>query len=283
MNVAGYEFADLARLALWPLVALVGLYVAKLISDRLTPFDDDHMIEEQANAAYAMRRAGMYLALSFAIAGAARAPTNTAFPDNLLWFAIDGLVACIVVGVCVLIGRKLTFPGISTREAIAHENIAIGWVELGARLALGIVAFAAFQGEGDLQGAIVFTLLSQLVLVGSFYLFTLINKFDLRAELKDGNAAAGIMSGGWMVSLGLILGASVASPPNDWITDLAGFGGWAVFGLVLLMLFTWIGDWLFLPKSTSEQQISERRNVAAAGLLTGLNVGLAAIVAATIL
>jgi uncharacterized membrane protein YjfL (UPF0719 family) len=126
-------------------------------------------------------------------------------------------------------------------------------------------------------------LLAQLVWVASFYLYEAVTRYDMRAELKNGNAAAGIMAGGWMLSLGLILAACISGPSQDWITDMTLFGLWSVFGLVLLVVITWVGDRLFLPHSTNEQQVVNRRNVAAAALLSGLNVSLAVIVAATIL
>lgn len=283
MNIAGYQIADLARLAACPLIGLVVLFVAKLISDRLTPFDDDHCIEEDGNGAYAMRRVGMYLALAFAIAGCVKGATREEFPDNLIWLGITSVVAAVLVGFCLLVGRRLTFPGLSMREAVASQNMAVGWVELGSRLAIGLIAFAAFQGEGELSDAVVFMLLAQLALVLSFYVYEAVTRYDMRAELKDANSAAGITVGGWMLSLGLILAACISGPSEDWLTDISLFGLWALFGLALLVAITWVGDWLFLPKSTSEQQVTKNRNLAAAGLLTGLNIGLAAIVASTIL
>jgi uncharacterized membrane protein YjfL (UPF0719 family) len=164
---------------------------------------------------------------------------------------------------------------------VANQNMGIALVELGSRIAIGLIAFSAFQGEGELVDAVVFMLVAQLVLVVSFYAYEGITRFNMRAELKDSNAAVGITAGGWMLSLGLILAACISGPSEDWITDLSLFALWSVFGLVLLVIITWVGDRLFLPKSTSEQQVAEKRNIAAAALLTGIN--LAAIVAATIL
>ena len=283
MNIVGYDFSDLGRLALLPTIGLAILFVAKLISDRLTPFDDNKTIEEEGNTAYAMRRVGMFLALALGIAGAIRGLNRMPFPDSAMWVAISASLAALLVGACILIGRKLTFPKVSMREAAANQNLAIAYVELGARVAIGVIAYAAFQGEGDLSDGIVFMILAQLALVASFYVYELVTRYNMREELMKGNGAAGITAGGWMLSLGLILAAAISGPSEDWITDISLFAMWSVFGLVLLIAVKWVADLLFLPKSTSEQQVAERKNVAAAGLLTGLNISLALIIATTIL
>ncbi|MBU2631280.1 MAG: DUF350 domain-containing protein, partial [Proteobacteria bacterium] len=147
-------------------------------------------------------------------------------------------------------------------------NTAVGMVEAGMYLATGFILKGAISGTGGtfLQGiasAILFFILGQLALLIFGFLYELITPFNVRNQIKDNNLAAGIGLGGILIALGIILMASISGPFTGWANDIAGFGIYTVYGIVMLLVFRAVVDKILLPTTNIATEVEQDRNVAA--------------------
>ncbi len=106
-------------------------------------------------------------------------------------------------------------------EEIKKGNTAIGWISAGAYASIGLIIRAAIASPADivaesgLTDGIFNTLFyygtGVIFLVIGYLLLKVINrKYDLNAEVGNGNTAAGIMVFGMFVGLGLVISGVIA-------------------------------------------------------------------------
>ncbi|MCP4722713.1 MAG: DUF350 domain-containing protein, partial [Desulfobacteraceae bacterium] len=92
------------------------------------------------------------------------------------------------------------------------------------------------------------------------------------------NLAAGIALGGILVALGIILMGSISGPFTGWGNDLAGFGIYTVYGMVMLLVLRSVIDRIILPTTNLATEIQEDRNIAALIVVEGAIVAVAVII-----
>lgn len=265
---------------LFALVAIIFMWFTKLYRDWRTPFDDNNEVVEKSNAAVGLRRAGLFLGSAIGISGAIVTETST---DPLLTkvglFALDAVVVIVLLLVARFINDTIILRKIKNDEAVKNGNTAVGFVEFGSYLATGLILFGVFSGEGGgYDVAVVFFALGQLALFILIKVYNAITPFDVYEEIKKGNAAAGLAVGGMLTALGIILEATVTGVFTTWGETLAEFGIYTVFGIILLVIFRWIIDLLFLPKTKLADAIQRDKNIAAIAMSQGALIGVAVII-----
>ncbi|MCP4219508.1 MAG: DUF350 domain-containing protein, partial [bacterium] len=150
-------------------------------------------------------------------------------------------------------------------------------------IATGLIIWGSFSGEGGgVLSALIFVALGQVVLLILFMIYQAITKFDIKAEIKKGNAAAGLAAGGILIALAVILRASLAGPFVSWTADLIGFGISAAAGIILLLVMRLLVDWLFLPNTTLQVEIERDQNVAAIAITEAIIIAVAIIISSVI-
>lgn len=106
-------------------------------------------------------------------------------------------------------------------EEIKKGNKAIGFISAGAYIAIGLIIKVAISGgavnevETSIISGVFSTIfyyaLGVIFLVVGYLLLKVINKkYDLNAEVGNGNTAAGIMVFGMFVGLGLVISGVIA-------------------------------------------------------------------------
>ena len=106
-------------------------------------------------------------------------------------------------------------------EEIKKGNKAIGFISSGAYIAIGLIIKVAISGgavnevETSIISGVFSTIfyyaLGVIFLVVGYLLLKVINKkYDLNAEVGNGNTAAGIMVFGMFVGLGLVISGVIA-------------------------------------------------------------------------
>ena len=106
-------------------------------------------------------------------------------------------------------------------EEIKKGNKAIGFISAGAYIAIGFIIKVAISGgavnevETSIISGVFSTIfyyaLGVIFLVVGYLLLKVINKkYDLNAEVGNGNTAAGIMVFGMFVGLGLVISGVIA-------------------------------------------------------------------------
>ncbi|MEX1297642.1 MAG: DUF350 domain-containing protein [Desulfotignum sp.] len=270
------------------------IWLAKRIDDwRTKGFNDDTHIDD-GNVAVGLRRSGLYLGIAIALTGAMSGSSNGFWLDILQLF-VDGLFITGFMFSTRFINDTIMLAHIDNDAecvrqfeqpdgTIKNGNTAVGMVEAGMYLATGFILHGSFSGGGGtfFQGilsAILFFVIGQaiLLILGLFYEMT--TPFNVRNEIKADNPAAGIGLAGILIALGIILMASLSGPFTGWTNDLAGFFIYAVFGMVMLLIFQRVIDRLLLPTTSTAVEVSEDRNTAALLVTESALIAVAAIIA----
>ncbi|MCK5310911.1 MAG: DUF350 domain-containing protein, partial [Desulfobacteraceae bacterium] len=103
--------------------------------------------------------------------------------------------------------------------------------------------------------------------------------FNVRDEIKNSNLAAGIGLGGILVALGIILRASIEGPSIGWGIDIVNFGIYALYGIIMLLVFRAVIDKILLPTTKIAVEITEDKNVAALLVAESAIIAIAIIIA----
>ena len=266
-------------------MAFLWMWIAKLTSDwrMRSVFDADAEISGNRNLAVSLRRGGLYLGISIGLLGALSGG-GTGFVADLIEMGIEGAVVVLFLFIAQRVSDAVVIHGIRNDEAVRDGNVAVGLVELGISVATGLIAFGSFAGEGGgVVSAIVFFVLGQLALLGMTAAYERVTPYRIVDGVRNGNVAAGLMLGGMLLAFGFILNSSLQGPFVGWVPDLIGFGSSAVMGIVLLLLFQWPVDRLFLPGTTLQQEIETAPNPAAVAVAVAVKIALALVISAVLL
>ncbi|MBC2705961.1 DUF350 domain-containing protein [Desulfobacula sp.] len=277
MDIA-VTLTGLSQALTYVIVGIFFIWLVKKIDDRRTKeFDDDTHIDD-GNVAVGLRRAGLYLGIAIALSGAMGGSSKSFFLD-VIQLLIDGLIITGFMFLSRFINDFIMLSNINNDEECIKVfqqpdgsevvgNTAVGMVEAGMYIATGFILNGSLSGTGGtfFQGivsAILFFIVGQLTLLFFGFLYEVITPFNVRKEIKDNNLAAGIGLGGLLMALGIILMSSISGPFTGWANDLAGFGIYAFFGIVMLLIFRTVIDRLLLPTTDIATEVKEDRNVAA--------------------
>ena len=262
-------------------VVIIGL--AKFIADRRTAeFDDDAHIDD-GNLAVGLRRAGLYLGIAIALAATIGGDSRD-FLSDVLTLAADGVLILVCLFSCRYINDKIMLGHINNDQECMKGNASVGIVEACMYIATGFVLNGSLSGlsnnlmEGILS-TIVFFILGQFALLVFGYLYEVITPFNVRDEIQNNNLAAGLGLGGILVALGIILRSSIEGPFTGWITDIANFGMYALYGIIMLLIFRVVIDKMLLPTTKLAVEITEDKNVAALLVAESAIIAVAIIIA----
>lgn len=293
MDIA-VTLASLGHGFVYAIVGILFVCLVKKVDDwRTQKFDDDVHIDD-GNTAVGLRRAGLYLGVAIALAGP-MSGVSKGFLVDLIQLLVDGTIIAGFMFSSRFINDAIMLSHVNNDEECVRVfsrpdggqvvgNTAVGMVEASMYIATGFILNGAFSGTGGtvIQGivsAVLFFVLGQATLLVFGYIYELITPFNVRDEIKDNNLAAGIGLGGILVALGIILMASISGPFTGWASDLIGFGIYALFGIVTLLIFSFVIDRLLLPTTDIATEVKEDRNVAALVVVESAIIAVAIIVA----
>ena len=252
-------------------------------------FTTDHQIEEKGNVAVALRRCGLSVAFGFGLAGVVSGGMR-GFAEGIEGFLQDtGLIVvdCLILLVFLFFAQfvveKIILRRINNNAALKDNNTAVGFTEFGSYAATGLIAYGSFSGEGGgWQTAVGFFLLGQVALLLFAMIYELSTPFNMIEEIQKGNAAAGVMLGGTLLTLGIILSSTIAGPFIGWTEGIIGFARSTAMGVVLLIPFQFLIDKAFLPHTTLKIEVERDRNVAACAVTVCSQVALAIMIGALV-
>jgi uncharacterized membrane protein YjfL (UPF0719 family) len=163
------------------------------------------------------------------------------------------------------------------QEISNHRNLAAGALECGAYLAsAALLAGAIRQPGGTPWTAAAVFLLGQvaLILLGRFYQRW--SGYDVGAEVRSGNLAAGVAFAMTLIALALLMLKAIGGEFTGWAESLSFFAFDAVVGLILLVSLRWVTYAALLRRARVADEIVRDRNVNV-GLIEGVfAVGIAA-------
>jgi uncharacterized membrane protein YjfL (UPF0719 family) len=286
-------FTGLLQALLYVILGIAFIWLAKRIDDwRTKDYDDDTHIDD-GNIAVGLRRAGLYLGIAIAVSGA-MGGLSGGFWVDVIQLAVDGLIilgfmfSSRFINDFMMLGyvnNDAECVKIFTRDdgGKTTGNTAVGIVEAAMYIATGFILRGALTGGGGtfLQGilsTIVFFIIGQFTLLILGLVYELITPFNIKTEIRANNPAAGIGLGGSIIALGIILMGSISGPFTGWGADIAGFGIYAVFGIIMMGVCRLVIDRLLLPTTSIAVEVEEDKNIAALLVVESAVVAVAVII-----
>ena len=286
--------ATFGRQALFVVISVLLIWIAKIIADRrTTEFNDDIQIDN-GNRAVGIRRAGFYLSVAIALSGALSGVSKGLWMDTV-WLLIDGGLILFCLFASRFFNDRIMLANIDNdtecmrlfknQSGIKEKgNTTVGIVECGMYIATGFILSGSLSGASislaeSILSTLLFFVLGQAALLFFGFVYQLITPFNVREQIKANNPAAGIGLAGMLIALGIILFASIRGPFTGWISDITSFGIYTAYGMVMLIIFRFVIDRLLLPTTNLAVEITEDRNTAALVVAESAIVAVAVIIA----
>ena len=281
------ELADW-RVAIYLLVAAAILWLAKLANQACAGYSIKEQLTERDNKAVAVSFAGFLLALCLVIHGILTAPVsiNLIERSDDIWLsdlgntAIWSAIACSMLLIARLVNDKIIFPKFSNKkELVTDRNVGMGAAQAGSYIATALVIRAVLGDEesgsffGELGGAVLWFILSQVLLLAFCFIYQKCTRFDLHAELERDNAAAGVALGGNLIAFGLLLEFFLTR-----YDSLLALAIWGIAAAVLLMIVRRIVDKLLLPGTQLDNEIRKDQNWGAALIEVASAIGISLLI-----
>lgn len=262
------------------------LILAKVLKTWLSPYRMDEELTDKDNPAFGLALAGYYLAVVIIFLGSARAQSASldegtmgmagALGLDLAW-AIAGIVALAFSR--RLMDRTLVARACQSEQITREHNVAAGAVECGVYISAGVVLAGALREPGgSIWTALVFFLLSQVVLLLFGRVYQRVAGYDVSREICGGNVAAGVPFGLTLIAISLLMFKATSGEFVGWGINLSYFAFDAIAGFLLLLALRWVVDTALLPKARIADEIVRDRNLNV-GMIEGvLAAGVAAII-----
>ncbi|MHC1726581.1 MAG: DUF350 domain-containing protein [Syntrophobacteraceae bacterium] len=272
--------AVLIRFIVFPVLAMLIMYLVKLLDDARTPFNEDEEITTKGNLAVALRKSGIYLGIALGLSGAMGGASGGLLKD-INGFLQAGAFMMAALYISFQVNDRIILWRVNNDQAVKEGNLSLGIVEFASYIGSGIIMHGSFSGEGGgIVAAAVFFLLAQAALVAAFFLYELITPRKIGVEIEERrNKAQGIDVAGMLVAFAIVLRASIAGPFTGWLPGLQGFGIYFVAGLIFLFAYRFIVNRLFLSCADYDCAIEKERNPAVAAVSSVMQVAMALMIA----
>jgi uncharacterized membrane protein YjfL (UPF0719 family) len=273
----------LAQAAFYSLIALVFMIFAKLVSNWITPYDDDDLIRNHRNSSVSIRTVGFFVAVVIGMAGALKRGVPELGRDALI-FIVDGAVVLISLLIAEAVLSKIAFPKVSFSTQAKDNLLSGGILEASLFVATGLVLHGVFGSEGGtLLTGVAWVIGSQILLLLSIVIYKAVAPYKISDELEKGNTAAAIALAARILSMAIILRGVLDGESSGVVkTDVLFVAIYFAFGMILLSIINFLADLLFLPKYRINDAIVEQQNLAAALKIAGVQLAIAFIVASVL-
>ncbi|RMH75903.1 MAG: DUF350 domain-containing protein [Calditrichaeota bacterium] len=256
------------------LVAVFILFgVGKLVYDKLNRrFVVREELVKKDNFALALVVAGYYLGLVIALGGVL-AGESEGFINDMIDIFIYGLMSIVLLNFSVWINDRIILRKFDNiKEIIEDQNAGTGIVEAANHIAVGMIIYGAMTGYGDVVTGAVFWLLGQLTLIVAGLVYNWITPFDIHEQIERDNVAVGVAFAGVLVAMGNVIRVGASGDFVSWQENLTTFGGFVLFGLIMLPIIRTVTDKLLLPgeRLTDELVAQDKPNVGA-GVIEALS------------
>ena len=286
MDLSQFDYAPVALAFVQVVLGVAVLILAKLSLRWLSPYSTDQELTARDNPAFGLAIAGYYAGTVIVyLSTTASLPLPLDDGANAVFLAMAGDTAWSLAGIVALnasrwLMDRLLVTGVrNDREITGHRNSAAGALECGAYISAAVVLAGAIRQPGGTPWtAAALFLLGQFVLILMGHLYQRWIGYDVAAQIRSANLAAGLAFAMTLVALAILMLKAISGEFVSWTRNLSFFAFDAIAGLVLLMLLRWITDVALLPHSRPTEEIVRDRNINV-GLIEGtLAIGIAAII-----
>lgn len=250
---------------------LILLWMARFIRERTSTYDENKQLFVKDNPAVGIAVAGYYIGILIALTGVLAGP-SLGLKIDMRDCAVYGILAILFQNIAGWSADKFILKSFNIDdELVRDKNKGTAWSLFGIYFATGMVVRGSIMGGTSelvpgLVSALVYFILSQLVLILSSYFYRLITAYDFHKEIEDDNIAAGLAFGGFVAAVGVIIGH--ASGDSLTTPDIAMFFSWTVVGLLLLWGTEMIVvKYILVPGHNVSKEIQADRNENASWML----------------
>ncbi|OGG97019.1 MAG: hypothetical protein A2508_07080 [Candidatus Lambdaproteobacteria bacterium RIFOXYD12_FULL_49_8] len=256
------HFPDLVLLV----EALALMWVGKKLFDLACPFNLEEQLVKLDNKAISLNFVGYLTGLALILQAVVSGPVES-LGQSMFEVLVWGLVGN---GLLIMAGRVnnwFILKGIDNKQAMLEDsNLAVALVEVGSYLGSAAMIRAIILGESvgwayDLGLTLFYFVLGQLSFVLYAFLYQKITSYDDLAEIKAGNAAAGITLGANLGAMGFLMAV-----PLSQSYSLVLFLAWFVIGNATLAGVRYALDHLVISSETLDHEIFVDKNWGAAAL-----------------
>jgi uncharacterized membrane protein YjfL (UPF0719 family) len=250
---------------------LILLYIAKLVRQLTTSFDENDQLFNADNPAAGIATAGYYIGIMIAFTGVLTGSSQD-WLIELRGGAIYGILAIIFQTIAGWSADRFILRKFKVaEELIRDKNKGTAWAMFGVYFATGMVVRGAIMGDSPslvsgIESSVFYFVLSQFALIVISYFYQVITPYDFHKEIEADNVAAGLAFGGFVSAVGVIL--SHASGNTIGAGDILIFICWTVLSLIVLSLTKFlVVEHILIPGHKIKKEIIEDRNENAAWML----------------
>lgn len=278
----------LAPSALYFVLALLLVFLARWLKSRLGGIDLDRELTEHDNKAVAVETGGYLFAVMIVIASTFRSSPLDA--DTLVWIDLGlsaawSVIAILLVLLSGVINDRLLLRSFNNRkELVDDRNVGTGAVLAGSSIGTALIVSASLQGSldagflVDLLDTLVFFVVGQLAFILLGALYQNASTYDIHAQIEQDNAAAGVAFGMTLLALAVLLAGQIAASDS-----LVALITWAVVAMLVLLIGRFLIDRFLLPAASLDKEVERDRNWGAALIEGAGALGLAFILNAAFL
>ena len=298
-----WELYEIAHAAGTLLLLVLVLAVGRWLYSLGTGYNLQEQLTEADNPAVGLALTGYLGGLAIALLGLIATPGHevedwVGVATDLGEFGIYAVISLGLLRLSAVVNDRLILRNFENRkELIDDRNVGAGSVIAASYIATGLVLSGALGGQvvpgylGEDPGVadrlvhgiaatLVFFAAGQVVLVVYTFIYERISRFKpLDAIERDvvladgrrvgGNAAAGMGLGAHLVALGIILWGATSGDFEGWVTNGMHFALVAGLGVLVLPVWHFLVDHVFLGRGNLAKEIYEDHNPNAA-LLEGV-------------
>lgn len=286
MNQAFWNTLNVGLFAMQDCIALLAVLFVGRYFYRVTT---NIKIEDQiinGNTAMGITKAGFLIGLAIASTGGIW--TVPDMETKSLMIGIIGLFSMILLRLSLVINDKIILNKFNNlREIADNQNAGIAFVEAGGTIATGLMISGAMSGKSDsliekLEYGAFYWMIGQIILVLCAYIHNAICGFDIHAELRKKNVAAGIAFGGFLTAVGFVTNASMYGVSTNFSDEIVTILVLAGIGISLLVVGKLALSKVILPKTNLSEEIGRDANAGAAAISAVAFIAIAIIFSASI-
>lgn len=270
--------------------ALLLLVAARYVFLATTRFKVEQGLLVEENAAQGLVLAAYLLAAGVSLAGTLFHRGQEPWLLRTGKILGEGLLTILLLRMSIWVNDRLILYRFSTtKEIVQDKNLGVAFCVAGSCVASGLVLNGALVGFSagyfyGLRDIALFWLLGQLVLVLGGFIYARIAKYDVHELIEyDDNVAVGIGFGAFLVSLGLVVRASLVGAGMDSLTqELPRSLLLGSLGVVGVIAVSAVASLLVTFKIDYEDEVEMHGNVAASTVVAGSSLAIALLIASFI-
>ncbi len=260
-----------------PVLAAASIFwfAARWLFERTHSFQRDEELAVHSNKAYGTYYSAFLTATGLALAGTLFGKgMETTVLTAVGKASAEAALVVVLMWLSIMVHDRALFSKFNIEKEVGEDrNLGAAFCLGGSLIASGLIVNGALIGFSPnlptaLRDIAVYWALGQVILLVGVWVYQRITKFDLHQLIAyDDNAAVGLSFAGFLISLGMVvraslIGSGIASLPLEIAQTLT----FALLGMAALAIVRLLIDLIMLPKADLNLEISMDRNLAAAVL-----------------